>query len=80
MVRYVIGRETWFHDFGGFAASYISEIHFERLAAGDTTECGLGMMFVNWCIVTLYCYVNFFHSCIIIIVANISHTGRRIIA
>ena len=45
LVRYIIGGEKWLHDFGGLAVSYILEIQFERFYAGDTTECGLGIIF-----------------------------------
>ena len=45
--RYVIDREICLHGFGGIAVSYISEIHFEILAAGYTTECRLAMVFVT---------------------------------
>ena len=78
--RYVIGREICLHGFGGIAVSYISEIHFEILAAGDTTECRLGMVFVTWCIVNLDCYVTLYSACIILIIDNdISHLGRNMI-
>ena len=43
--RYVIGREICLHGFGGIAVSYISEIHFEILADGDTTGCIIKMIF-----------------------------------
>ena len=36
-MRYVIGEETWLHDFGGRAISYLSGIYFERISAGYTT-------------------------------------------
>ena len=45
--------------FGGIDVSYISGIHVKRISDGDTTECGLGMKFVTWCIVKLDCYVMF---------------------
>ena len=66
---------------GGIDASYLSDIHFERLSAGDTTECRLGMIFFTWCIVKLYCYVNLCSDFLILIVANyISHMGIKMIS
>ena len=44
---YLIVEETYLHGFGGISDSYISDIHFERLAAGYTTESRLGMIFVT---------------------------------
>ena len=38
LVRYVISGETWFHYFGGRDVSYISDLQYELIAAGDTTE------------------------------------------
>ena len=43
LVRYVICGDKWLHGFGGLAASYISDKHFEQLAAGNKTECSLGV-------------------------------------
>ena len=45
---------------GGLAISYISDIRFEQLSVGDTTECRLGIISVTWCIVKLDCYVTFY--------------------
>ena len=59
LVRYIIGGYTWLRYFWGLAASYLSYIHFEQLAGGDTTDSILGMIFVTWCIVKLDCYVTF---------------------
>ena len=79
-MRYVIYRETWLHDFWGIAVSYISDINFERLAAGDTTECRIGVISVTWCIVKLYCYVTLCRACMILIVYNdIIHLGEKYI-
>ena len=61
--------------------SYLSDIHFERFSAGDTTESRLSMIFFTWCIVKLYCYVTLFSACHILIVANdISHLGIKMIS
>ena len=57
-VRYVINRETRLHYFGGYNVYYLSDIHFELLAAGYITVCILGLIFVTWCIVKLYCHVT----------------------
>ena len=46
-VRYIIGRETWLHNFGGFDNSYLPDINFGQLSYGDTTEFRLGMIFGN---------------------------------
>ena len=46
-VRYIIGRETWLHNFGGFANSSLSDINFGQLSYGDTTEFRLGVIFGN---------------------------------
>ena len=80
-MRHVINGEKWLHYLGGIVASYLSDIHVERLAARDTTECRLGMIFFTWCIVELDCFVNLCQACIISIVANdIIHTGRKMIS
>ena len=64
--------------FGGIDVSYISGIHVKRISDGDTTECGLGMKFVTWCIVKLYFFVTLCSDCRIFIVANdISHLGIK---
>ena len=61
--------------------SYLSDIHFERFSAGDTTESRLSMIFFTWCIVKLYCYVTLFKYCLILIVANgTSHMGRKMVS
>ena len=71
LMRNVIDGDTRFHSLGrGGAFSYLLDINFERLAARDTTECILGMIFVTWCFVKLDCYVTFCSSCLILIVAN----------
>ena len=36
LVRYIIGGETWLNGFGVIYASYLSDIQFEQLSAGDT--------------------------------------------
>ena len=80
LVRFIISRETWLNNFGGLAVSYISDIHFERLAAGDTTECRLGITFFTWCILKLYCYVTFCIACLILIADNyVIYMGIKII-
>ena len=80
LVRYVIGGETWLRDFGGLAISYLSDIQFEQIYYGDTTECILGMIFFTWCIVKLYFYFTSYRACFIIIVYNdIIHMGRKMI-
>ena len=63
LVRYVIGGDTRSHDLGGVAASYLSDIHFELISSGDTTECILGVRFFTWIIVKLYWYITFYHAC-----------------
>ena len=81
MVSYVIYRETWLHDLGGIAVSYLSEILVKQLGGGYTTECILRMRFVNRFIVKLYCHVTFCSSCLILIVANdIIHLKRKTIS
>ena len=84
LVSYAIGRETWLHDLfwgGGGYVYYLSYIHFELIYAGDRTDCIIGMLFVTWCIIKLYCYVTLCRDCLIIIVANdISNPGRKIIS
>ena len=76
MVSYVINEETQLHGLGGITLSYLSDIPFEQLDDGYTTECRPGMIFVTWYIVKLNCYVNFCHDYNIFIVANnISHIG-----
>ena len=81
MVRYVIIRETWLHYFGGIYDYYISDINFERLSAGDTTDSILETIFFTWCIFKLDCYVAFCHSCLIFIVANyIIHMGIQVVS
>ena len=47
LVRYIIGRETWLHNFEGFDNSSLSDINFGQLSYGDTTEFRLGMIFGN---------------------------------
>ena len=58
LVRYVINGGKLLHYFGRLDASYLSYIHFERLDAGDTTECRLGMIFFTWCIFKFYRYAD----------------------
>ena len=80
-MRYVIDRETQLHGFWGIDVSYLSDICFEQLSAGDTTECRLGMILFTCCIVELDYYVTFLSPCFILIVANyIRHMGRTIIS
>ena len=45
LLRYIIDGETWLYNFGRIDVYYLSDIQFERLAAGETTECRLGMIF-----------------------------------
>ena len=69
------------YGLGGISISYISYIPFERLDYGYTTECRLGMRFVTWCIVKLYCYVILCISFHIFIVDNdIIHIGIKMIS
>ena len=69
------------HDFGGIAFPYTSDILFERLSDGDTTECRLGMTFVTWFIVKLDCYVTFCIDILIIVVDNdIIHMESKLIS
>ena len=75
-MSHVIDGETWLHDLGGLAVSYLSDIPYGLLDDAYTTECRLGMIFVTWCIVKLYCYVTLCSACHILIVANdIRHLG-----
>ena len=48
LVMCVIGKETWLHDLGGLADSYLSDTQFEKIDVIDTTQCRLGMIFVTW--------------------------------
>ena len=81
LVRYVIGSDIWLHGFGNISASYLSDIHFERLAYGYTTDSIIGMIFVVWCIFKLDCYVTFCHACLILIVADyIIHMERKVVS
>ena len=74
----IIDGETWFRDLGGLDVSYHSETPFGRLDYRYTTECILGMIFVTWCIVNIYCHVTLCYSCHIIIVSNdTSHPGIK---
>ena len=70
-MRYVINGETWLNYFGGQDVYYLSDIHFGLLASGYTTGYILGLRFVNWCIVKLYCNVTFCRAFLIIIVGRI---------
>ena len=80
-MSHVIDGETWLHDLGVIYVSYLSCIPFERLDDRKTTECRLGVRFVTWCIVKLYCYVILCSACHILIVANyISHLGIKMIS
>ena len=66
---------------GGVYVSYHSDTTFERLDYGYTTECRLGMIFVTWCIVKLYCHVTLCITFHILIVSNyISHLGIKVIS
>ena len=76
LVSYAINVETWFHGLGWISVSYISDIPFEQLDDGYTTEC----RFVTWCIFKLDFYVTLCRYCCILIVANdISHMGIKTI-
>ena len=80
-VSRVIDKEKWLHYLGGGYVSYISYIPFERLDDGYKTECRLGVIFVTWCIVKLYFYVNLCSACHKLIVANdIRHLGIKVIS
>ena len=80
MGRYAIGGETWLNGFRGLAVFYISDIRSERLDAGGTTECRLGVIFVTWCIIKFDWCVTFYITCIILIVDNyISYLLRKMI-
>ena len=81
LVSRLIDGDTWLHDLGGVSVSYISYIPFERLDDGYKTECRLGMRFVTWCIVKLYCYVTLCSAFHILILANyISHMEIKMIS
>ena len=59
---------------------WYSDTPFERIDDGYITECKLGMIFVTWCIVKLYFYVNLCITCHIIILSNyIIHMGIKVI-
>ena len=76
--RYVLGGETWLHDFEVVVVYHLSDIHLECLSALDTTGCRLGMIFFDLCIVKLDCYVTLCSSLFILIVDNNnSHMGRK---
>ena len=45
-VIYVIHVDTWLDCLGGLDVSYLSDIPFEQLDDGYTTECRLGMRFL----------------------------------
>ena len=80
LVIYVINGETWLHDLGQITVSYLSDIPFERLDDGYTTECRLVMRFFTWCIFKIDCYVTLCNYCSILVVSNdISHMGIKII-
>ena len=53
---HVIDGGTWLHDLVGLGVSYHSDTPFERLDDKYTTECRLGMIFVNCYIVKLYIF------------------------
>ena len=81
MVSHVIDGEAWLHDLGGGDVSYHSDTHFEQIDDGYKTKCRLGMRFVTWCIVKLYCHVSLcinFH--ILIISNNIIRLGIKVIS
>ena len=79
LVSCVFNGETWLHDFGRLAVSYISDIPFEQLDDGYTTECIIGMIFVTWCIIKLDCYLTLCRSChILILDNNISYLGSKL--
>ena len=81
LVRCVIDGDNWLHGLAGVAVSYISDIHFELLDAGDTTKFIRGMIFFTWCIVKLDCYVDLCSACNILNVANdIRHMGIKMIS
>ena len=58
LVIRVINGDTWLHDLGGLDVSYYSDTPFERLDDGYTAEYKIGVIFVTWCIVKLYCHVT----------------------
>ena len=67
-------------DIGVCGVSYLSYFHYERLAAGDTAEGRLGVIFGTCCIVKLYLYATFYNSFLILIVANdFSHVWSIIV-
>ena len=66
---------------GGIDVSYHSDTPFEWLDYGYTTECRLGMIFITWCIVKLYCNVTLYIACHILILSNgIKHLGISVIS
>ena len=77
----VIDGETWFHDLGVLDVSYNLDTPFEQLDDGYTTECRIGIIFVTWCIVKLYCHVTLYITCHILIVSNnIIHLVIKVIS
>ena len=80
LVSYAINVETQFRDLGWISVSYLSDIPFEQLDDGYTTECKIVMRFVTWCIFKLDCYVTLYSYYHVLIVANdISHMGIKTI-
>ena len=80
-MSFVFDGEAWLNDLGGINVSYLSYRPFKRLDDGYTTECRLGMAFVTWFNVKLYCYVTLcstFH--ILIVVNDIIHMGIKMIS
>ena len=70
LVSYVIAGDTWLNNFGRLDVSYFSDIHFERISFGGTTECRLGIIFLIWCIVNLYFFNNFCSAFLILVLSN----------
>ena len=46
LVSYVIDGDVWLYDLWGISVSYISDIPFELLDDGYTTEFRFGMIFL----------------------------------
>ena len=81
LVNHVIDGETSLHELEGLDVSYHSYTSFEKLDNEYTTDCRLGIIFVTWCIVKLYCHVTLYITCHILIVSNdIIHMGIKVIS
>ena len=57
LVGCAINRDMWLHDLGRHVVSYLSDLHYERLASGEKTEGRLGI-----CLASLASHIfNYMH-------------------